>query len=129
MTNISPVFIITAGVHSSWLPGHIGKATNFYRVQLNNFESSEWNLIHVIFLSPEILKWHLGFWKMFAPLHYTYVDRHAGSNVGTWYKVARECDKMWIFFELCKCFFVTDISSHLLIFGCKMYCSFFELSV
>jgi len=44
-------------------------------------------------------------------------------------KFPPECDKMLIFFELYKFFFVTDISSHLLIFGCKMSCSFFELSV
>jgi len=52
-------------------------------VEHNIFGSSEWNLIHVILLSPKILKWHLCFWKMFAPLHNTYVDQHAGSNVGT----------------------------------------------
>ena len=30
--------------------------------------STEWNLLHVIFLAPRILRVLLGFWKIYTPL-------------------------------------------------------------
>jgi hypothetical protein len=64
VSNIPPV-TFTPLLHKS--PHQVSRATKFCNVESNICGSSVWNLPHVTFLAPRILRWLLDFWKIRLP--------------------------------------------------------------
>ena len=55
-------------IRSTQIPGRLVFVVAKCEVASDICGASVWNLFHVTFLMPRILRWLLDFWKIYAPL-------------------------------------------------------------